>query len=227
MAFCPKCGRQTSDDATFCPACGATIAAAAPGGTAAPPPQPPAPPAGISPPQPPGPPMGAQPPYAQQPVGAPPSHVPGVVPPPPVKKKMSSGWKIAIVIILVAILVIGAGVAIFGVLIFKAVKAPVDVTNRYIEAINDGDAQEAWDLLHTNSPFRQDYTQSSFASDVVQPSKNTLATWNANEVNVENNRANVRVDMEFTDGSDFRVTFELRKDGDDWKIYDYSSPDAL
>ena len=128
-------------------------------------------------------------------------------------------------IVLIAFLVIGAGAVIFGVFIFNAVKAPVDVANRYIEAINDGDAQEAWDLLHSNSPFKDEYTLSSFKSDVVQPSAGTLKTWNANEVNVNDSRARVRVDMEFTDGSDFRVAFELRKDGDDWRIYDYISPE--
>jgi hypothetical protein len=168
--------------------------------------------------------MGAQPPYAQPPAGAPPAHVPGVVPPPPVKKKMSSGWKIAIVVFLVAVLVIGAGAVIFGVFIFKTVKAPVDVTNRYIEAINDGDAQEAWDLLHSDSPFKQGQTIASFDSSIVQPSVGILDTWNANEVNVNDSRAQVKVDLEFTDGSDYRVAFELRKQGDEWKIYDYASP---
>ncbi len=189
-----------------------------------PPPQPPGPPASTAPIQPPGPPMGAQPPYAQQPAGAPPAHVPGVVPPPPRKQKTGSGWKVAIIIGIIAILLIGAAGAFLALFVFKAVKAPVDVTNRYIEAINDGNAQEAWDLLHPSSPIKQEFTLSSFESEIVDTSIR-LETWDANEVNVEDSRARVKVDMEDTDGTEFQVVFDLRKDGDDWMVYDYSVSD--
>jgi hypothetical protein len=165
--------------------------------------------------------MGVQPPYAQQPMGAPPAHVPGVVPPPPVKQKTGSGWKIAIIVGLIIILVIGAGVALLAVFVFNTVKAPVDVTNRYIEAINDGDAEEAWSLLHPDSPFKEEYTLSTFESEVVEASMG-LRTWDANDVEVENSRATVGVDMEDSGGDEFRVIFDVRKAGDEWMIYDYA-----
>ncbi|MEW6554836.1 MAG: zinc ribbon domain-containing protein [Actinomycetota bacterium] len=226
MAFCPNCGRDVSDDASFCPACGATIAASAGAGGSPPPQAPeaaaPPPPTTAPPPRPPAPPMGVQPPYAQQPMGAPPAHVPGVVPPPPVKQKTGSAWKIAIIVGLIVILVIGTGIALLAVFVFTTVKAPVDVTNRYIEAINDGDAEEAWDLLHPDSPFRETFTLSTFESQVVDGNVR-LTTWDANEVEVKDSRATVGVDMENVDGEEFRVDFELRKDGGDWKIYDYTA----
>jgi len=150
--------------------------------------------------------------------------VPGVVPPPPRKQKTGSGWKVAIVIGIIVILLIGAAVTFLALFVFNAVKAPVDATNRYIEAVNDGDAQEAWSLLHPSSPIKQEFTLSTFESEIVDTSIK-LETWNANEVNVENSRATVNVDMEDTDGAEFRVTFDLRKDGDDWKVYDYSLSD--
>jgi hypothetical protein len=165
--------------------------------------------------------MGAQPPYAQTPTGAPPAHVPGVVPPPTPKSK-ASGCKIAIIAVIVAGLLVAAGIAVLFLVVFGTVKAPVDVTNRYIEAINGGDAQEAWDLLHPSSPLKQEYSLSTFESDIVDASIK-LETWNANEVSVQDSRAEVGVDMEAEDGTDFNVFFTLRKDGDDWKIYDYSS----
>jgi hypothetical protein len=209
MPFCPECGKDVSGDASFCPACGATVASSAGGGM--PPPQPPPPLAGL--------PMGAQQPHAQPPAGAPPAYAPGVAPPPPVRKS-GSGWKVAIIVGLIAILVLTAGGVLFAVFVFRAVKAPVDVTNRYIEAINDGDAEEAWDLLHPESPFKDEYTFTTFESDVVDMTI-SLRTWNADEAEVSGSRATVGVDMEDTSGDVFRISFDLRKDGGDWKVYDY------
>lgn len=168
--------------------------------------------------------MGTQPPYAQPPAGVTPPYTPGMVPPPPAKKKTASGWKIAIIVGLAFILLLAVGGTLLGIFIWGAVKAPVDVTNRYIEAINEGDAAEAWDLLHPDSPFRELYTLSSFESDVVE-SNVKLAAWNANEVEVVDSRATVGVDMELEGGEEFRIDFELRKDGSEWRIYDYSYVD--
>lgn len=134
---------------------------------------------------------------------------------------MGSGWK-ALIIIVLSIIVIGAvGAVILGVFVFKTVKAPVDVTNRYIEAVNDGDAEAAWGLLHPASRFKRDYTLSTFESQVIEPTTK-LESWNANEVEVKGDRAVVKVEMKDVDASNFRLAFELRKDGSDWKVFDYS-----
>ncbi len=209
MAFCPQCGKQVSDDAQFCPSCGATIAQAGPQVSGA---------------TPPGPPLGTppSPPLVQPPAGVPPAHAPGVVPPPPPKRKMGSGWKTVLVVILVVMLVIGAAVAVLAVFVFKTVKAPVDVTNRYIEAVNNGDAEEAWALLSPDSRFRRDYTLTTYEIEVVQPSINFMNSWNAHQVEVSGSNAQVGVDMKFTDGTEYEFTFELRKKGSDWLIYDYT-----
>lgn len=166
--------------------------------------------------------MGAQPPYAQPPAGAPPAHVPGVVPPPPVKQKTGSAWKVAIIVGIVAILLIAVAVAALALFVFNTVKAPVDVTNNYIEAVNDGNVREAWDLLHPDSPIKEAFDLRSFEAEIIADSMK-LRTWDANEVEVNNGRAEVRVDMEPSDGNEFEVVFDVRKDGGDWKIYDYSS----
>lgn len=200
MAFCPRCGKQISDDASFCPACGATVTAAGAGGAQPPPPGRP----------------------VQPPPGTTPYYQPGAVPPPPpTKQKTGKGWKIAIIVILITLLVIGGAVAAIGLLVFSAVKAPIDVTNNYIEAINEGDAEAAWELLHPNSPFRHNFTFAEFETKVVEPSAHQLATWNANEVDVSGNRAVVEADLELTDGSGYRARFALRKDNGDWKVFEY------
>lgn len=213
MAYCQKCGREISEGAAFCPACGSPVGAE----TSTPSPPPGATPAAPTPPAPPG----ASSPYAPYAMGAPPAHVPGVVPPPPSRRKMGSGWKAALIIGVSIIIILVVGAVLIGVFVFTAVKAPVDVTNRYIEAVNDGDAGAAWELLHPASRFKRDYTLSTFESQVIEPTTR-LKSWNANEVEVKDNRAMVRVDMEDVEGSDFRVAFELRKDRDDWKIFDYN-----
>jgi len=221
MAVCPQCGKQMSDDASFCPACGAIASTPQAGaGGAQPPPQgpeagapPPAPPQAPPPGQPLQPPAGAQQPY--QPGAFPPP------PPPPVKQKSGKGWKIAVVVILVVLLVIGGAVAAISLFVFSAVKAPIDVTNNYIEAVNEGDAEAAWELLHPDSPFRQNFTFSEFETDVIETSAHQLTTWNANEADVSSDRARVEVDLTFTDGSEYRAGFALRKDGGDWLIYEY------
>lgn len=168
----------------------------------------------------PDPPTGMQPSPVQPPAGMPPAGVPGVLPPPPVKRKTASGWKIAIIIGLAVILLFAVAGTLLAVFVFKTVKAPVDVTNRYIEAVNEGDAEEAWDLLHPDSPFKEEYTLSTFESQVVEVTVG-LRTWSANEVDVRDSRATVKVDMEDRNGEDFRLAFDVRKDGGEWKVYDY------
>lgn len=169
---------------------------------------------------PPAPPYGTPP---APPVGAPPPHAPATVPPPPAAKK-GKGCKIALVIGLIVLLIVGAGAAVLVLLVFKAVKEPVDVTNRYIEAVNDGEAREAWELLHPDSRFKQDLDLGSFEREIVETSASTLRTWNANEVEVSGSRARVEVDIEYTDGEESTVVFELRKSDGDWLVYDYIIP---
>jgi len=167
--------------------------------------------------------MGSQPPYAQPPAGVPPAHVPGVVPPPPVKQKVGSGLKVAIIVGGGVALLIVIAVVLLALFVFSTVKAPVDVTNNYIEAVNDGNARAAWDLLHPDSPYKEEFDLSSFEAEIIETSTN-LRTWDANEVDVNNDRASVTVDMTDFDGYEFEIIFDVRKDGDDWKIYDYWAP---
>ncbi len=207
---CPECGKSINPGSSYCPYCGANVPAVQGDGQDRVP-QPPV-----------GPPPAASPSVSPL---SPPGVAPGTLPPPPGKHKMSQGWKIAIIVIITAVLLIGALAVVLGVFVFKTVKAPVDVTNRYIEAINTGRAQEAWDLLSPDSSLRQEYDFSSFQTDVVQPSIDALTTWNAHQASVSGSQAEVGVDMSFSDGSsNEEFTFQLRKTGDRWLIYNYFLP---
>jgi uncharacterized protein YxeA len=206
---CPQCGKAVNPGSSFCPYCGASLPASAPAGQN----QAPTPPTGPPPPQ------GYVPSAPVPPISA-----PGAVPPPPRKKGIGRGWKIAIAVIVSVLVVFGALAAILGVFVFKTVKKPVDATNRYIEAINNGNAQTAWDLLSTDSPFKQEYDFSSFQSDIVDTNVGTLNTWNAHEVNISGSKADVSVDMTFTDGNKYEITFSLKEVNGTWLIYDYYMP---
>ncbi|MBC7247906.1 MAG: zinc ribbon domain-containing protein [Actinobacteria bacterium] len=196
MGYCEKCGKELSEGALFCPACGNALG---PGETA----------------------EGAGNAYGQVPPPAPPPspYAPSYPPPPP---KSSSGvWKKVVIVVVVLLLLLGAGAVVSGIFIFRAVKAPVDVTNRYIAAVNEGDAGKAWGLIHPQSRLKRDYDRRSFEEEVVKESVGVLKSWNAHEVSINGSRARVGVDLEFTDGSTMKLEFELRREGNDWLIFDY------
>jgi uncharacterized membrane protein YvbJ len=212
MAVCPNCGGQVSDDARFCASCGGTITPAAQPGAGAPPP-PPSPP--VSPQQ-----LLAQPPAP--PFGAPPAQGPGVViPPPPVKQRTGSIWKLIIVIALIGVLVIGGVVATVVFLVVRAVKPTIDVTNQFIEAINEGNAEKAWSLISPSSTFKDNYTLTTFETEIVDALSGQLETWDAHEASISGSEAKVGVDFTYKDGTDDSTTFYLEKSGDEWLILDW------
>jgi hypothetical protein len=136
---------------------------------------------------------------------------------------MSRGWKIALIAILAVVVVAGAAGGILCGVVFKVVKAPVDATNRYIRAVNEGRAQEAWDLLASDSPIKEDTDFNSFKNDIVVTNEGALTTWNAHQVDVSGSTADVGVDMDFTDGSSEAYTFQLKKVNGKWLIYNHYS----
>jgi uncharacterized protein YxeA len=143
-----------------------------------------------------------------------------VTPPPPSIPKKGKGLKTVLIVAgVILVLVVGA-LVVLGLFFFNTVKAPVDVTNRYIEAVNEGRVEEAWDLLHPNSPLKREYDLRSFR-DLVMENKGSLQGWNAHEVNISGSSAVVTVDMDFEEGDSSTLEFELRKKGDDWLVYSY------
>lgn len=109
MSFCPKCGKQLAEGAKFCTGCGNAVAAAA--APAAAPQQP------VSTQPAPQQPAPQQPAYTQptlqQPVYQSAPQQPVYAQSAPVAKKKTN-WTVAIILILVGLLIIGAGVAVIA-----------------------------------------------------------------------------------------------------------------
>ncbi len=234
MPFCTRCGNQISDQAIYCTSCGAEV-------KASPSQQPPsayfrAPPSG-------GAPLYQSTGYQPPPAPGTPSY-PDVPPtgeapysPPPPAKKSKKGCVIALVITLVVILV-GAGLAVaLGFWVFKADKEPVEpvetvesgetakiveTVNKFMEALNKGDTDTAWNMLYSNSPFRWYYSMSKeqFDAYVVKPCINYFSSWNAYDCSVSEDTANVKTKMTPRTGDQYEMTIILNKQDGDWKVFD-------
>lgn len=192
--YCTECGKEMPPDSSFCPHCGAT---AIPQKTETTGPAPPGTPAAGQTPQP-----------------------PPVPPALPARDKRKKLMKVLIILGIVFIVVV-IGAVILITLFIGTVKAPVDVTNRYIEAVNKGNATEAWDLLHPNSRLKTDYSFDQYKKDVVDRSKGYLTKWNAHNVTVSGSKAAVEVDITFKGAGEEAFEFSLRKSNGKWLIYDY------
>jgi hypothetical protein len=126
-----------------------------------------------------------------------------------------------IVISVIAIVLILAVAVPVGIWFYNTVKEPMDVTNNYIQFVNDGNTTSAYNLLASDSPIRQQYTKAEFASEVVDPHVGDLDSWNANNVSITNDQATVTVDMKLATGSRLTTTFDLVRVNGTWYIYDY------
>jgi hypothetical protein len=114
--------------------------------------------------------------------------------------------------------VIALGVA-YGV---RWIRGPIDAVNDYVAALNDGDAQTAWDLLDPSSDIRREQSFEEFTTTVVEPAEGILRTWRTGSVDISNtNRASVEVTESLRTGGTRELRFRLRKSGDDWLITDY------
>lgn len=154
---------------------------------------------------------GYQPP---SPGGAP--YAPGVPPAPaPRKKGMSKGLKTGLIIGAVILVLIIAGVVIAAVALVNFVTAPADVANSYVEAVNEGNLEEAWGYL-TPSTQREE-TRSGF-TEKLEPLEGEISSYNTRRIDIRTSGAYIVMDLTFTDGS--RATWDMRliKQSGDWKI---------
>lgn len=208
MATCSNCGHEMKDTESFCTNCGARREIISPA-----PPPPSVPPEGnaYSPPPPPGTPPSQ------------PGYMPPQTPPPSQyqagkKRGMGRGAKIAIIVGLVVILLV-IGVIAVGVLVFwKAISGPADTANAFVEAINDGNLSEAYDLFSTEA--KREESRRSF-DEKMEVFKGGIASWNTTSINVENNRATVEMDLEDKEGDDGSMEINLVKESGEWKVYNF------
>ncbi len=193
--YCPDCGKEMPDDSIFCPNCGAT---AAPESAVNAKPTPP----GTS---------------TAQRVRQTPPPLP-VSPAPDRRKKLI---KVLVALGIIFIVVVVAAVILLTLFI-GTVKAPVDVTNKYIEAVNMGNATEAWGFLHPASRFKTGYSFDQYTEQVVNRSSGFLTKWNAHHVTVSNSNALVEVYITFKNAKKETIEFALKKTNGKWLIYDYA-----
>ncbi len=219
MPECPSCHREVSETARFCPFCGAELQ---PGQ---------APGAGTQPT------AGAVRPASEPPVlpptaaGTPAAAAAFTPPAPPAKQQRVPGKKtwmyVAIVIGVIGLLVGGAVLGLGIATGVHYVRGPLDATNNYIRAVNDGDAATAYALLAPESPQRQNRTLQEFNTAVVQPQTDRLRTWRTGGVEFPyagrpgRSRAEVTVTESFRTGETRDFRFLLEKVGSTWLISDY------
>lgn len=148
--------------------------------------------------------------------------VPGIQPPQPPspvlqgKKGMSSGAKVAIILGVVAVLLIITAVVMFVVFFANVISGPADTANGYTQALNDGDFSTAWGYLSTEAQDEEGGL-SEFRSK-FGVLEGEIEKWFTSGVSIENNRAQVDMDLTFSDGTEATWDIYLLKEGGSWKI---------
>ncbi|MBN1289842.1 MAG: zinc ribbon domain-containing protein [Actinobacteria bacterium] len=193
MAICSNCGHEMNDSESFCTNCGAQR-----GQMITPAPAPPAQPHGTAP-------AGS----GFSPGTPPPRYEAGK------KKGLPRGAKIAIIAGLVIVLLVAGTIAV-GVLVFwKAVTGPADAANSFVEAVNEGDLSTAWDYFSSEAQEEEGRSEFDEQFGILE---GELETWNTNSINVENNTAEVEMDLESKDGEKADWEMNLVKQDGEWKI---------
>ncbi len=209
MPECPSCHREVSETARFCPFCGAELPGAAAETSGA---EKQAPVGAVPPPIPPG-------------TAA--ATAPTTLPQPPAKTKTPHGKRtgmvLGIVIAVIGLLVLGAVIGLGIATGVHFVRGPLDATNTYIRALNNGDAATAYDLLASDAPQKRTRTLEEFTTDVVDPAFNRLRSWRTGEIDFPHgtSRATVTVTESLRTGEVQDWRFVLREVGSTWFITDY------
>lgn len=131
----------------------------------------------------------------------------------PAPKSSRRGLKIAIGVVVVALLLCVGGVAIFAGGIVKATSGPRDVATEYFKAISAHDWAKAsgYDSASTApADLEQSWTQTEAQNGRLQSSSVTNTSINNNEATVEGT-------LQFANSAK-TFTLNLIKDGDNWKL---------
>lgn len=161
------------------------------------------------------------PPPAPGGVGQVPQPMPyAAYPPQPAPRRGGSrGLKIALIITGVIVVLLGA-CAVTGVFIFwKYISAPADVANDYVKAVNEGNLDEAYEMLSRQA--KANLSLSEFKSN-NEPLQGKIEKWNTSQINVESTGdgsiARVQMDVSLTDGSKITWDMFLIKQDGVWKM---------
>ena len=132
-----------------------------------------------------------------------------------VKKGMSRGGKIALLIGILAVVLIVAviGVAVF--LVIGAITAPADVANNYLQALDDGDLSTAWGYLSKDA--KKVEMRSDFISE-KEFFKGEIESYNTSGIEVSNGNAQVTMDIKYRGGERDTWNMYLVKENGEWRI---------
>ncbi len=119
------------------------------------------------------------------------------------------------------VLILAVGIPV-GIWVYNFVKQPIDTTNRFMQHIADGEYDQAYSMLHPDSPIR-DYSAAEFRMRMKEEFKD-LSGWNANGFEARTvgglTYYVVHVDVKQRSGLSRQRDFSLRKDEGEWHIYD-------
>jgi hypothetical protein len=138
----------------------------------------------------------------------------------PVKKR---NWK-KIALIVVAGLV--AFIVIITLTVNSATKAPVKVSNQFINSIQAGDAATAYALFSTDAVAVVPVDQFDTLVAQIGPILNSNEKMTGKSINGETGKAatsTVTYEIKGSDGKTYVITINLIKQSGDWKVLNFDS----
>ncbi|UWZ37713.1 DUF4878 domain-containing protein [Dactylosporangium roseum] len=130
-----------------------------------------------------------------------------------------STLKIVLIILAVVIVVCcGGGAAGFYFLLTGATKAPKAATSAFLDELEAGNYAAAYNRLCADT--KSEFEQPTFEEKIKarQPKSHDL-DWGGSYDNTNGREtAAITGDVTFTDGSSNNESFQLRKEGGDWKV---------
>ena len=139
----------------------------------------------------------------------------------PVKKKRSIGKIIGIVIAVIVVVVVG-----LTFFVNSATKAPVAVSNQFLNALQASDAATAYSLFSTAAKAAVPSDQFDAVVAQVGPILNASEKMTSKKVNASTGSAStseVVYEIPGTDGKTYSFTVNLTKENDVWKVLNFAS----
>lgn len=123
-----------------------------------------------------------------------------------------------------------AGIVVLFIIIVisvnSATKAPVDVSNQFIDSIQSGNSRAAYELFYSDT--KKTVPADKFDGIVKQigPILNTNEKITGKSINGETGKAatsEVTYDVNGTDGKNYAVIVNLTKENGNWKVLNFDS----
>jgi hypothetical protein len=138
----------------------------------------------------------------------------------PAKKR---NWK---KIILIVVAAIAAFIIVITLTVNSATKAPVKVSNQFINSIQAGDAATAYALFSTDAKAVVPVDQFDTVVAQISPILSANEKMTSKSINGETGKAatsTVVYEIKGTDGKTYEITVNLIKENGDWKVLNFDS----